>query len=103
MNFNTKTKVLIIYILTFVLILLNVPLFNGVNAVETVLRSVGINTFHSQGDTGFYYPTIVMFVIGVLFWMFLLKTAPKSKASKNYFYYCFGMMTLLAIINNALQ
>jgi hypothetical protein len=64
------------------------------------LRTFGINTFSSQGDTGLYYPTIAMFVTGAILWIYLRKSVPKSKFSKDYFYYCFGMMIVIAIVKN---
>lgn len=98
---KTKSKIIIVYILTFLLILSNVPIFNGTTTIEILLSNVGVNTFHSQGETGLYYPTIVMIGFGFCFWLILLKLAPKSKFSKDYFYYCFGMMVLIAIVNKA--
>jgi hypothetical protein len=67
-----------------------------------ILRTFGIDTFFSQGDTGLYYPTIAMFVAGVIFWIYLRKTVSKSKFSKDYFYYCFGMMIVIAIVKNCI-
>ncbi len=97
---NTKTKIMIVYIFTFILIMSNIPIFKETTIIEYLLMNIGINEFHSNGETGFYYPTIAMLVIGVCLWIFLLKLAPKSKFSKDYFYYCFGMMFLGAIVNN---
>jgi len=95
-----KNKIIIIYIITFILILSNSPLFNGTSIIEMILRTFGVFTFSSQGNTGFYYPTIAMLMIGVVLWIYLRKSIPKSKFSKDYFYYCFGMIFVLAIINN---
>jgi len=95
-----KTKIIIIYIMTFILIFSNAPIFNGTTIIELVLRTFNITTFFTQGDTGLYYPTIVMLFIGLIFWIYLRKIIPKSKFSKEYFYYCFGMMVVIAIINN---
>ncbi len=44
--------------------------------------------------------TIVMLFIGLILWIYLRKSVPKSKFSKDYFYYCFGMMLVIAIANN---
>ena len=94
-----NVKVIIVYILTFVLILSNTLVLNGMTLFENVLSNLGVNAFYSHGATGFYYPTIVMLVLGVCFWLFLLKSEPTSKFSKHYFYYCFGMLFLVTIIN----
>lgn len=98
-----KTKIIIIYIMTFILILSNTPLFNGSTIIEMILRSFGISAFSSQGDTGFYFPTIGMLLTGVIFWIYLRKSLPKSKFSKNYFYYCFGMVLFTVIVSNWIQ
>ena len=97
---SDKTKITIIYIMTFILILSNVPIYNGATIIEMILRSFGITTFSSNGDTGFYYPTIAMLSIGMIFWIYLRKTVLKSKFSKDYLYYCFGMMVVISIVNN---
>jgi len=95
-----KTKIIIIYIMTFLMILSNAPLFNGATIIELILRTFGINTFYSQGDTGLYYPTIAMLLTGVIFWIYLRKSVSKSKFSKDYFYYCFAMALVAAIVTN---
>lgn len=96
---TTKTKIIIVYVLTFILLISNTPIFNETTAIEFLFRNLGINEFHSNGETGLYYPTIVMFLIGFFFWIILRKSASNSKFSKDYFYYCFGMMVLIAIVN----
>ena len=98
-----KIKVLIAYVLTFILLFINTPLFDGTSLIEIGLKEFGVTSFHSQGDTGFYYPSFVMLAMGGIIWFYLRKIAPKTKYSKDYFYYCFGMMVVLAVINNNLS
>lgn len=97
---NQKYKIMVIYMATFALILINVPIFSGSTTIEILLRNSGVNTFHSNGETGFYYPSLIILAIGFIFWGVLRRVAPKSKFSKDYFYYCFGMIMLVAIANN---
>lgn len=79
---TTKTKIIIVYLLTFILIISNAPIFNETTIIDFLLRNLGINEFHSNGETGLYYPTISMFLIGVFFWILLLKSAPKVSFQK---------------------
>jgi len=91
------------YFLTFILILSNVPLFNGATVIEMILRPLGVDNFSSQGDTGLYYPTVAMLMAGVFIWLYLRKLVPNSKFSKDYFYYSFGMMVILAIAKTFIE
>ncbi len=97
---SDKRKIIIIYVITFILILSNAPIFNGTSIIELILKAFDITALSSQGDTGFYYPTIAMLFIGLILWIYLRKSVPKSKFSKEYFYYCFGMMVIVGIVNN---
>lgn len=98
-----NNKIIIIYIITFILILSNSPLFNGTSIIEMILRAFGVLSFSSQVDTGLYYPTFVMLLIGVVLWIYLRRSAPESKFSKYYFFYCIEMMFVLAIVNNMIH
>lgn len=97
---SDKTKIIIIYVFTFILILSNVRIVNGTSIIEMILNAFDVTAFSSKGDTGFYYPTIAMLFIGLILWIYLCKSVPKSKFSKDYFYYCFGMMVIVSIVNN---
>ncbi len=98
---SEKTKVNIVYIITFTLILSNAHIFNGSSLIEMILRAFDITTFYSQGDTaGFYYPTIAVLFIGLMLWIYLRKSVPKSKFSRDYFYYCLSMMLIISLVNH---
>lgn len=97
---SDKARIIIIYVISFILILSNVPIINGTSIIEIILKAFDITALSSKGDTGFYYPTIAMLFIVFILWKYLRKTVPKSKFSKDYFYYFFGMMFIISIVNN---
>ena len=98
-----KIKVLIAYVLTFILLFINTPLFDGISLVEIGLKEFGVTSFYSGGDTGLYYPSFVMLILGALIYVYLLKVAPKTKYSQNYFYYSFGLLVVFAVTRNFLS
>lgn len=96
-------KVIVVYIVTIALMILNTPLMNGATLFEKAMNPLGITSFFSNGTTGIYYPSIGMLLIGLALWLYLRKLVPNSKYSKDYFYYCFGIIVILAVIKNWLQ
>lgn len=94
-----KTKIIMIYLTTFILFLANSTV-KDTTVIEIILKEFGISTFYSNGEVGFYYPTILILIILVLFGIYLHKTIPKNKFSKNYFYNCLLMVIFISIIKN---
>lgn len=92
-----KTKIIIIYLTTFILLLANSPI-KDTTVIEIILKTFGISTFYSNGEVGFYYPSIAILTTLIILGFYLHRTLPKSKFSKNYFYYCLLMIIFIAIV-----
>lgn len=95
---RAKTKIVIIYIATMVLLALNINWFSDKPFVEIIFSKIGIRYFHLNGDTGFYVPTLILLTILLSFWLYLRKQDKKNRFVKDYWYYCFFMMIGVSIV-----
>lgn len=95
---KTKMKVVIIYVLSILAVFSTMSTNNDMPIIERVLRHFGITSFHSNGDTGWYYPTLVAVGFVILSWYFLHKTDPESRVVKYYLYYLSGIVIVIALV-----
>ena len=96
-NMKSKLKVNIIYAISILAVLSTMSTSKNMPFIERVLRRLGITSFHSQGDTGWYYPTLVVVAIVILSWYLLHKTDSESKYVKYYLYYLSGIVITIAL------
>ena len=94
---KSKLKVALIYAISLLVVLSTMSTSNSMPFIERILRRLGITSFHSQGDTGWYYPTLAAVVIVILSWYLLHKTDSESKVVKYYLYYLSAIVITIAL------
>lgn len=95
---NKKKKVLIIYFLT-ILIMISFDInINNKNFVVLILNKLGINKLFSNGDSGFYYPSIIALTILFINSRIIKKINIDNKLHKDYLIHCFGLIFIIKIL-----
>lgn len=95
---RSKLRIAIVYVVSILVVFSTMSTNNDMPFIERLLRRFGITSFHSQGSTGWYYPTLVAVAFVVLSWYLLHKTDPESKTVKYYLYYLSGIVVVIALV-----
>lgn len=95
---SKENKVVLVYLTSFLVIILGSSLHNNKSLIEIGLSKIGIHNVYSSSQTGLYYPGIFTIIILSLMWYLLRKTNLKPSLHQYYPLYCIGMLILVKSI-----